>query len=278
MSKLEGKVAFITGAARGQGRAEALRLAADGADIIGIDICRAVETNVAEGSTLADLQETARLVKELGREMVTAEADVRDFHGLKAALDEGVRQLGRLDIVVANAGMWNYGLTEDITAEMWDVVQDVNLKGVWHTAKAAIPILKKQNEGGVMIFTTSSMATIGAPNMSPYCAAKHGVSGLVKTIAMELAPYKIRVNSVAPTTVNTKLIHNQPTYALFAPDLAEDQLTRENVEPRFATIPLLDLAWIEPEDIAGAVAYLASDDARYVTGLDLRVDAGQILN
>ena len=278
MSKLEGKVAFITGAARGQGRAEAIRLASDGADILGIDICRPVATNVAEGSTLADLEETAHLVKETGRTMVIAEADVRDYDGLKAALDEGVRQLGRLDIVVANAGMWNYGLTEDITEEMWDVVQDVVLKGVWHTAKATIPILKRQEQGGSMIFTTSSMATIGAPNMSPYCAAKHGVSGLVKTIAMELAPYNVRVNSVAPTTVNTKLIHNEPTYALFAPDLAENDRTTANVESRFATIPLMDVAWIEPEDIAGAVAYLASDDARYVTGLDLRVDAGQILN
>ncbi|NMO00703.1 mycofactocin-coupled SDR family oxidoreductase [Gordonia sp. TBRC 11910] len=278
MGKLDGKVAFITGVARGQGRAEALALAAEGADIIGIDICGPVATNVAEASTHADLENTALAVKELGRTMVAAEADVRDYAGLKAALDEGVRQLGRLDIVVANAGMWNYGLTETITEEMWDVVQDVNLKGVWHTAKAAIPILKAQGSGGAMVFTTSSMATIGAPNMSPYCAAKHGVSGLVKTIAMELAPHNVRVNSVAPTTVNTKLIHNQPTYALFAPDLAADELTLDNVEPRFATIPLLDVAWVEPEDIAGAVVYLASDDARYVTGLDLRVDAGQILN
>lgn len=278
MGKLDGKVAFITGAARGQGRAEALALAAEGADIIGVDICGPVATNVAEASSLADLEETALKIKELGREAVIAQADVRDYDGLKAALDEGVRQLGRLDIVVANAGMWNYGLTETITEEMWDVVHDVNLKGVWHTAKAAIPILKAQGTGGAMIFTTSSMATIGAPNMSPYCAAKHGVSGLVKTIAMELASFNVRVNSVAPTTVNTKLIHNQPTYALFAPDLAEQDLTTENVEPRFATIPLMDVAWIEPEDIAGAVLYLASDDARYVTGLDLRVDAGQILN
>lgn len=278
MGKLEGKVAFITGAARGQGRAEALRLAADGADIIGVDICGPVATNVADASTSADLEATALAVGELGRTMVARKADVRDFPGLKGALEDGVRQLGRLDIVVANAGMWNYGLTEEITEEMWDVVHDVNLKGVWHTAKAAIPVLKEQSTGGSMIFTTSSMATIGAPNMSPYCSAKHGVAGLVKTIAMELAPFKIRVNSVAPTTVNTKLIHNRPTYALFAPDLAEDELTRANVEPRFATIPLLDLAWVEPEDIANAVAYLASDEARYVTGLELRVDAGQILN
>jgi SDR family mycofactocin-dependent oxidoreductase len=278
MSKLEGKVAFITGAARGQGRAEAVRLAQEGADIIAIDICRPVETSVAEGATSDDLEETARLVKETGRAVVTAQADVRNFAELKAVLDEGVRQLGRLDIVVANAGMWNYGLTEDITEEQWDVVQNVVLKGVWHTAKATIPILKEQNEGGVMIFTTSSMSTIGAPNMSSYCAAKHGVAGLVKTIAMELASYRIRVNSVSPTTVNTKLIHNEKTYALFAPHLAENERTMANVESAFATVPLMDIAWIEPEDIAGAVAYLASDEARYVTGLDLRVDAGQILN
>jgi NAD(P)-dependent dehydrogenase (short-subunit alcohol dehydrogenase family) len=189
-----------------------------------------------------------------------------------------VRQLGRLDIVIANAGMWNYGLTEDITEEQWDVVQDVVLKGVWHTAKATIPVLKKQNEGGSIIFTTSSMSTIGAPNMSPYCAAKHGVAGLVKTIAIELASHKIRVNSVSPTTVNTKLIHNEPTYALFAPDVPADQRTKDNVESRFATVPLWDVAWIEAEDVANAVAFLASDESRFVTGLDLRVDAGQILN
>ncbi|WP_025778209.1 mycofactocin-coupled SDR family oxidoreductase [Brevibacterium sp. VCM10] len=278
MGTLEGKVAFITGAARGQGRAEAIRLAQEGADIIGIDVCGPIETSVAPPSSREELEDTARKVKELHQQMVIAECDVRDFEALKGALEEGVRQLGRLDIVVGNAGMWNYGLCEDISNDQWDTVQDIVLKGAWHTAKAAIPILKQQDEGGSMIFTTSSMASIAAPHMSPYCAAKHGVYGLIKTWALELSPQQIRVNGVGPTTVSTPLIHNDPTYALFAPDVPEGERTRENVASRFATVPAWDVPWIEPEDIANAVAWLASDEARYVTGLDLRVDAGQMWN
>ncbi|KAF0963744.1 mycofactocin-coupled SDR family oxidoreductase [Rhodococcus sp. T7] len=277
MPRLAGKVAFVTGAARGQGRAEALRLAQDGADIIAVDVVAPVETNVAPPSTPADLEETDRGVKALGRNVVTAQVDVRDYNALKRALDEGVRQLGRLDIVVANAGIWSYGLSEEVTDLEWQVTQDVVLKGVWHTAKAAIPILKRQGTGGSLIFTSSTMAIKGMQNLSPYVAAKHGVVGLMKSQALELAPFGIRVNCVAPTSVNTKLIHNAPTYALFAPDIPESERTPDSVADRFATIPVMDVPWVEPEDIANAVAFLASDEARYVTGLELKVDAGQTL-
>ncbi|MFD2471975.1 mycofactocin-coupled SDR family oxidoreductase [Amycolatopsis silviterrae] len=275
--KLAGKVAFVTGAARGQGRAEALRLARDGADIIAVDIAAPVETNVAPPATPADLEETARGVKGLGRSVVTAQVDVRDYAALKAALEDGVRQLGRLDVVVANAGIWSYGLSEEISDLEWQTTQDVVLKGVWHTAKAAIPILKDQGSGGSMIFTSSTMAIKGMQNLSPYVAAKHGVVGLMKTQALELAPFGIRVNCVAPTSVNTKLIHNDQTYALFAPDLPEAERTADRVKDRFATIPVMDVPWVEPEDVANAVAFLASDEARYVTGLELKIDAGQTL-
>lgn len=282
MPRLDGKVAYITGAARGQGRAEAVRLAEEGADIIAADIiaadiAAAVETNVAPPATPADLDETAALVKALGRNVVTAQADVRDYDALKIALDEGVRQLGRLDIVVANAGLWSYGLSEDITDLEWQVTQDVVLKRVWHTAKAAIPILERQNTGGSLIFTSSTLATKGVENMSAYVAAKHGVVGLMKTQALELAPWRIRVNCVAPTSVNTKLIHNAQTYALFAPDIPEAERNSETVADRFATLPVWDVPWIDPEDVASAVAFLASDDARYVTGQDFKIDAGQTL-
>ncbi|SFP80198.1 NAD(P)-dependent dehydrogenase, short-chain alcohol dehydrogenase family [Amycolatopsis rubida] len=215
-----------------------------------------METNVAPP---ADLEEIASVVKGLGRSVVTAQVDVRH----NAALDDGVRQLGRLDVVVANAGIWSYGLSEEVPDLEWQTTQDVVLKGVWHTAKAAIP----------MIFTSSTMAIKGMRNFSPYVAAKHGVVGFMKTRALELAPFGIRVNCVAPTSVNTKLIHNDETYALFAPDLPE----ADRVKDPSATIPVMDVPWVEPEDIANAVAFRASGEGRYVTGLGLKIDAGQTL-
>jgi (+)-trans-carveol dehydrogenase len=277
MGRLTGKVAFVTGAARGQGRAEAVRLAREGADVIAVDVAAPVETNVAPPSTPEDLKETAALVEAEDRRVVTAQADVRDLAALQGALEGGVAELGRLDVVVANAGLWSYALAEEITDDEWQATQDVVLKGVWHTAKAAIPLLKRQDEGGSLIFTSSTLATKGIPNMSAYVAAKHGVVGLMKTLAIELAPWRIRVNCVAPTSVNTKLIHNPATYALFAPDLPEAERTREALAERFATLPTWDVAWIEPEDVATAVAFLASDDARFITGQDFKIDAGQTL-
>lgn len=275
MGQLDGKVAFITGAARGQGRAEAIRFAEEGADIIAVDVCGPVETNIAKPSTPGDLKETAHAVEELDRRVVTVQADVRDYAALNSALQHGVAELGHLDIVVANAGMWSYGLSEEITEEAWQTTIDVVLTGVWHTTKAAIPILKQQNTGGSIIMTSSTMAIKGMQNLSHYVAAKHGVAGLMRTLALELAEYNIRVNTVNPTSVNTDLIRNEATYALFAPDLPEKERTLENLTPRFATVPLLDIPWVEPADIANAVLFLASDQARYVTGLELKVDAGQ---
>jgi SDR family mycofactocin-dependent oxidoreductase len=277
MSRFDGKVAFITGAARGQGRAEAVRLAKEGADIIAIDIAAAVETNIAAPATPEDLAETVRMVEQLDRRIYSAQADVRDYDKLKFVLDEGVAELGRLDIVIANAGMWSYGLAHELTEEAWQTVIDVDLTGVWHTMKAVIPILKQQGTGGSIILTSSALGLMASPNVAHYVAAKHGVVGLMRTLALELASDNIRVNTVNPTSVNTDLIQNAPTYELFAPDLAPADRTREAIVPRFAALTPMNIPWVEADDVANAVAWLASDDARYVTGITLPVDAGQLL-
>ncbi|MCU1481734.1 MAG: family mycofactocin-dependent oxidoreductase [Subtercola sp.] len=276
MGRLDGKVAFITGAARGQGRSHALRMAQEGADIIAIDIEDQMGTVPYDMATPADMQETVRLVEALDRRIIATKADVRDFDAVKAALDDGVAQLGKLDIVSANAGIFSFGTMEELTDLEWDELQDVNLKGVWHTAKAAIPHLRA-NKGGSMILTSSSAGVKAVPNIGHYVAAKHGVIGLMKTLALELAPDMIRVNTVNPTSVNTDMIQNAATAALFAPDLPVEERTREVLGERFKTMNAIPIPWVEPIDISNAVLFLASDEARYITGVVFPVDAGQLV-
>jgi (+)-trans-carveol dehydrogenase len=253
-----------------------VRLAQEGADIIAIDIADQIGSVQYDMATPADLEETVRQIEALDRRVIATKADVRDFAALKGALDAGVAELGRLDIVAANAGIGTFGAMEDLSDEEWDDMLDVNLKGVWHTAKAAIPHLRA-NKGGSMILTSSTAGIHAIPNLGHYVAAKHGVVGLMKTLALELAPDSIRVNSVHPTSVDTPMIHNAATYALFAPDLAPDERTRESLAPRFASLSVLPIPWVDPVDISNAVLFLASDEARYVTGLQMKVDAGETL-
>lgn len=276
MGRLDGKVAFVTGAARGQGRSHALRMAQEGADIIAVDIESQIDTVPYAMSTAADMAETVKQIEALDRRIVASQADVRDFGALKAALDDGVAKLGKLDIVSANAGIFSFGTLDVLSEEQFDDMTDVNLKGVWHTAKAAMPHLKA-NKGGSMILTSSTAGIVGFPNVGHYVAAKHGVVGLMKTLALELAPEFIRVNSVHPTTVNTDMIQNAATYALFAPDLPEKERTKEVLAPRFQTMNALPIPWVEAVDISNAVLWLASDESRYVTGLQMTVDAGWTL-
>jgi (+)-trans-carveol dehydrogenase len=273
MGRVEGKVAFITGAARGQGRSNAVRLAQEGADIIAVDICGPVETSIAPPSTKEDLDETVRLVEALDRRAVARVADVRDFDQLKNALDDGVAKLGRLDIVSVNAGMWNYAPAHEISAESWKTVMDVDLTGAWHTAKAAIPLLVETGAGGSITFTSSAAGLMGFPYLAHYVSAKTGMMGLMRTLANELAPHKIRVNVINPCSANTLLIHNKPTYELFAPDI--ENPTREQIAERFSGLLPLGVPWIEPEDVSNALLFLSSDEARYITGSHLSVDAGQ---
>jgi SDR family mycofactocin-dependent oxidoreductase len=275
--RVEGKVAFITGAARGQGRSHAIRLAQEGADIIAVDLVRQVDSVPYPMSTPGDLAETVKEVEALDRRIVATEADVRDYGALKQALDNGVAELGRLDIVSANAGIGSFGRAEDLPEQTWQDMIDTNLTGVWHAAKAAIPHIRAGGRGGSIVLTSSTAGLMALENMAHYVAAKHGVVGLMRTLALELAPDMIRVNSVHPTSVNTPMIHNEATYALFAPDLDEKDRTRERLGERFQTLNALPIQWVEPVDISNAVLWLASDESRYVTGVTLPVDAGSLV-
>jgi SDR family mycofactocin-dependent oxidoreductase len=274
--RVEGKVAFITGAARGQGRSHAITLALEGADIIAVDLCSQVDSVPYPMATPEDLARTVKEVEALDRRIVAAQADVRDYDALKQALDDGVAQLGRLDIVSANAGIASFGRAEELPEQTWRDMIDTNLTGEWHTAKAAIPHLRAGGHGGSIILTSSYAGLKALQNMAHYAAAKHGVVGLMRTLALELAPDFIRVNSVHPTSVDTDMIQNPPTYELFAPDLPEDQRTRQTLAPVFQQLNVLAVPWVEPLDISNAVLWLASDESRYVTGVTLPVDAGAL--
>ncbi|MEV0669762.1 mycofactocin-coupled SDR family oxidoreductase [Mycobacterium sp. NPDC050441] len=264
---LAGKVAFITGAARGQGRAEALRLATDGADIIAIDLCEQIESVPYPLATPDDLAATVKLVEETGARIVALQADVRDEEALQTALQTGVDQLGRLDIVVANAGIAPMQSGPD----GWRDVIDVNLTGVHHTVEAAIPIMVAQGDGGSIVLISSAAGLIGVGGGDRgslgYTAAKHGVVGLMRAYANFLAPHSIRVNTIHPTGVDTPMINNEFTRG-WLKHIAEEL----NAPTDFSNA--LPVQVIQSEDVANAVAWLVSDQARYITGVTLPVDAG----
>ena len=268
MGKLDGQVAFITGAARGQGRAHAVRMAHEGADIIGIDICQQIESVGYQMSKPDDLDETVRQVEALGQRMVALEADVRDVDALQEAFDAGVAELGPVTIVVANAGIGPGGFTPP--QQQWDEVIAVNLTGVWNTGRVAIPSMIANGQGGAIVLTSSTGGLTGSPSdvagMLGYTAAKHGVIGLMRSWANYLAPHYIRVNSVAPTTVATPMANDGDVSLILThvPELA-NSLTN--------AIPVQA---VEAIDVANTVAWLVSDDARYITGTVIPVDAGNI--
>jgi SDR family mycofactocin-dependent oxidoreductase len=268
MGKLDGQVAFITGAARGQGRAHAVRMAEEGADIVGIDICQQIGSVGYEMAKPDDLDETVRQVEALGRRMVAHETDVRDVEALQAAFDDGVAQLGAVTVVVANAGIGPGGFAS--AEQQWDEVIGVNLTGVWNTGRVAIPTMIEHGQGGAIVITSSTGGLTGSPSDVPgmlgYTAAKHGVIGLMRSWANFLAPHHIRVNSVAPTTVATPMANNGDVSMILkhVPELA-NSLTN--------AIPVQA---VEAVDVANTVAWLASDEARYITGTVIPVDAGNI--
>jgi SDR family mycofactocin-dependent oxidoreductase len=270
--KLEGKVAFITGAARGQGRSHAVRLAQEGADIIAVDLCAQIGSVPYPMATPQDLDQTVKEVEALDRRIVATQADVRDYDALKQALDEGVAQFGRLDIVSANAGIVSYGRAEELAEQTWQDVIDTDLTGEWHAAKAAIPHLRAGGHGGSIILTSSDAGLKASQNLAHYVAAKHGVIGLMRTLALELAPDFIRVNALAPTTVDSAMSHNDATYRLFRPDL--ENPTADDMAGPATALNVLPIPWVEPIDISNALVFLASDEARYITGVALPVDAG----
>jgi (+)-trans-carveol dehydrogenase len=274
--RVEGKVAFISGAARGQGRSHAVRLAQEGADIIAIDICAPIDNMTYPPSTPEDLAETADLVKAQNRRIVTAEVDVRDYDALKAAVDSGVEQLGRLDIIVANAGIGTIGKKlHKIPENIWQDMIDVNLSGVWKTVKAGVPHVIAGGRGGSIVLTGSVGSHKALAYTGHYIAAKHGVMGLMRSFAVELGQHLIRVNSVHPSQVNTPMTMNDLTFRLFRPDL--ENPGPEDFAPFSQMTHTLPVPWVEPIDISNAVLFLASDESRYITGVSLPVDAGALL-
>lgn len=271
--RLEGKVAFITGAARGQGRSHAISLAEEGADIIAVDLCAQIETVQYKMATAEDLAETAAAVEALGRRIVARQGDVRDGAAMRDAVDAGVAELGGIDIVLANAGIFTFGDDSGyISEQAWRDVIDTNLTGVWNTITPAVPHLRSRG-GGSVVITSSVAGNKGLAHMGAYVAAKHGLVGLMRTLAIELAPDWIRVNSIHPTNVNTQMIQNEPTYHLFNPDLADPSY--DDFVRAAHGITLLPVPWVEAIDISNAVLFLVSDEGRYITGISLPVDAGQ---
>ncbi|MFJ9127739.1 mycofactocin-coupled SDR family oxidoreductase [Streptomyces sp. NPDC102340] len=265
MGRVEGKVALITGAARGQGRAHAVRLAEEGADIVAVDICHDISDALPYSlATKEQLDETVELVQNTGRRCLAVQADVRSYAEIRAAADAATTEFGRLDIVVANAGVMSAGRAWELSEEAWDVVVDVNLKGAWNTARATAPGMIEAGEGGSIVITSSAAGIRGHVHYAHYTASKHGVVGLMKALSNELAPHRIRVNTVHPTGVSdTGITVGEPV---------EELAVRE---PLFGLAAMNPLApYVEPRDIANAVLFLASDEARYVTGLQFTVDAG----
>jgi (+)-trans-carveol dehydrogenase len=274
LTRFEGKSVFITGAARGQGRAHAVAFAEEGADVIAVDVPAAVSTAPYAMASQEDLDETVRLVEERGARIVARQADVRSQADLDAAVAAGLEAFGRIDVVVANAGIYSAAPAWEQTEQQWTQMVDINLNGVWRTAKAAIPSMIAADRGGSIILTSSNLGLVGALNSSSYVSAKHGVVGLMRALANDLGRHSIRVNTVNPTNVPTDMIMNPTLLKIFRPDL--DQPTPDDVVDALTAGHLLPVPWVEPEDISRAVLWLASDESRYVTGTSLQVDAGAV--
>jgi SDR family mycofactocin-dependent oxidoreductase len=269
---LAGQVAVVTGAARGQGRSHAVALAKEGASIIALDACAPIATVPYPLSSKADLETTAEQVEALGSRVIRGVVDVRDFAEMDQFIRDAVADLGRLDIVSANAGISTPSPTLEMTEETWQTTIDINLTGVWKTCKATVPHIVAGNRGGSVIITSSSATAVISRNIAHYTATKHGLIGFMRVLAKELAPHRIRVNTVHPTGVKTPMILNEPMYRLFRPDLEDPD--REDFETAARSHHALGVSAVEPEDVSAAVVYLAAPSGRYVTGTTFMLDAG----
>ncbi|SDG37414.1 mycofactocin-coupled SDR family oxidoreductase [Pseudonocardia oroxyli] len=279
MQRLTGKVALVTGAARGQGRAHALRLAREGADILAFDACTAFEGVEYDPSTVEDLEETGRLVEAEDRRAMVRRLDARDLAAVEAFVEEGVAELGGLDVVVVNHGICNYGFTWELSESQWEEMISVNLTGVWKVLRATVPHLIEQGRGGSIVITSSVAGLRGLPFLAHYSAAKHGVVGLAKTLANELGRHEIRVNTVHPGGVRTVMggatFNGERGQAEPFGGALNDLQLASTLGPIFMnTLPHTHM---EPEDVANAVAFLASDESRYMTGTQVTVDIGTLI-
>ena len=270
--RVAGKVALVTGAARGQGRSHAVHLAREGADIIAIDYCTSFDTVSYPMATTEDLAQTAKEVEALDRRVLTLQADVRDLPGMQRAVEQGIAEFGKIDVVLANAGIC--AMAKEQPLQAWVDVSGVNFVGVLNTINATLPHLTE----GASIVVTGSLAALlpggpgGAPGGVAYSWAKRSLIPLVHDVALMLAPYKIRLNGVHPTNCNTDMLQHEEMYMAFRPDL--EHPTKEDAIPAFPSLNAIPVPWVEPSDISQTMVYLASDESRYVTGLFIPVDAG----
>jgi SDR family mycofactocin-dependent oxidoreductase len=269
---LAGQVAVVSGAARGQGRSHALALAREGASIIALDACAPIATVPYPLPTKADLEETAGQVEALGGRVIHGVVDVRDLAEMEQFIGDAVADLGRLDIVCANAGISTPSPTLEMPEETWQTTIDINLTGVWKTCKATVPHIVAGNRGGSVIITSSAATVMISGNIAHYTAAKHGLIGFMRVLAKELAPHRIRVNTLHPAGVRTPMVYNEPMYRLFRPDL--ENPGREDFEAAARSHNALGIPAVEPEDVSAAVVYLAAPSGRYVTGSTFMLDAG----
>lgn len=274
MTRLDGKIAFITGAARGQGRTHAVRLAQEGADIVAVDLCRQQANLDYTSGTPEDLEETVRLVEKEGRRIIARAADVRDQASLDAVVEEALGEFGGIDILVSNAGISNQGSVVGLTDQQWEDILGTNLVGAWHSCRAVLPSMIERGAGGSVIFVSSTVGLRGAPGQAHYSASKHGMQGLMLSLANEVGQHNIRVNSVNPGAVNTEMAINESLLKMFLPDI--ENPTPADAADLFSNLTLLPIPWVEPEDVSNAVLWLASDEARFVTGAAIPVDGGQL--
>ncbi len=272
MRRVDGKVALVTGAARGQGRSHAIRLGSEGAHLVLVDVGSPMRTTPYGLASADDLNETAALVERVGASVRTAVADVRDRGALDEIVRDAIGQFGRLDIVVANAGISGVGVLWELSRDEWQTMLDINVTGTWNTLSAAVPAMIAAGRGGSLITISSTAGLTGVtPGMGHYATTKHAVTGLARAFAVELAPYSIRSNSIHTGTVRTPMVDNALGRSLYTgtttPTESEfgEALTRLNALP---------VPWLEPEDVSNAVLYLAGDESRYVTGTQVVIDAG----
>jgi len=273
--RVQGLVAVVTGAARGQGRAHSLRLAAEGADLVLLDAAETIENVDYAMPTSLDLEKVADEVRALGRRAVVVQADVRELDRVSEGVRHATEQLGRLDILVANAGVLGPAKPSwELSHAEWNTVVDINLTGVWTCIKATLPLMIAAGNGGSVILISSIAGLRGVPNVANYAAAKHGLVGLAGSVANEVAEHGIRVNTIHPTNVRTPMIDNPTSAKIFRPDLPAPTLD-DGVET-LQRINLLPVPWVDCEDVSAAVLWLASDQSRYVTGATIPVDAGML--
>lgn len=274
MARLDGKVAFITGAARGQGRAHAMTLAREGADIVALDIADQIETVSYEMATQDDLDKTVALVEDLDRRCVAVKADVRSQEQLDQAVERGISEFGKIDILLANAGIWSLGPFWEMAEQQWDDMIDTNLTGVWKSCKAVAPHMIERRQGAI-VMTSSVNGLEPGPNYAHYVAAKHGMIGLMRNVALDLAPYGVRSNAVCPGAIDTGMTNWQGAYDMYA---GHEGGTREEfVEGARSFHALAGRSVLPPEAISNAVLWLVSDEAEHVTGVALPVDAGHMI-